>query len=100
MTENHSNPRYSIVVPAYNEAEFLPDCLAAARRAMAAVDLPGELVVVDNITSTSIVTSTRKLDYPWSTFLTLIVALLFPPAVYSRWLCGIWYTRRPRATED
>jgi glycosyltransferase involved in cell wall biosynthesis len=51
------------------------------------------------ITSTSIVTSARKLDYPISTCLTLFTALFFPPAVYSKWLCWIWYHRRPRRDE-
>lgn len=48
------------------------------------------------ITSTSIVTSARKLDFPISTYLTLFTALFFPPAVYSKWLCWTWYRRRPR----
>ncbi len=39
---------YSIVVPAYNEADELPRTLRMLRRAMAAVPWPGELVVVDN----------------------------------------------------
>ncbi len=51
------------------------------------------------ITSTSIVTSARKLDYPLSTYLTLFTALFFPPAVYSKWLCWTWYHRRPRGDE-
>jgi len=41
-------PDYSIVVPAYNEAELLPATLVALRAAMASVPLNGELVVVDN----------------------------------------------------
>jgi glycosyltransferase involved in cell wall biosynthesis len=51
------------------------------------------------ITSTSVVTSARKLDYPLSTYLTLFTALFFPPAVYSKWLCWTWYHRRPRGDE-
>ncbi len=39
---------YSIVIPAFNEARELPATLAAVRRAMAALDRPGELIVVDN----------------------------------------------------
>ena len=42
---------YAIVIPAYNEAEELPDTLAAVRRAMADQDLPGECIVVDNHSS-------------------------------------------------
>lgn len=41
-------PRYSIVVPAYNEARYLPDTLAALRTAMAEQPLPGELILCDN----------------------------------------------------
>lgn len=41
-------PTYSIIIPAYNEAEELPATLVAARRAMAAQDLPGDCIVVDN----------------------------------------------------
>jgi glycosyltransferase involved in cell wall biosynthesis len=48
------------------------------------------------ITSESVVTSSRKLDHPLSVYLTLLVTLLFPPAVYSRRLCTVWYKRRPR----
>lgn len=51
------------------------------------------------ITSTSVVTSARKLDHPLSMYLTLICALFFPPAVYSKWLCWTWYHRRPRGDE-
>lgn len=42
---------YSIVIPAYNEAEELPETLAAARRAMKSVPLSGECIVVDNNSS-------------------------------------------------
>jgi glycosyltransferase involved in cell wall biosynthesis len=246
MNSVEKNPRYSIVVPAYNEAEWLPACLEGLHRAMEAVDLPGELLVVDNnstdstadiargadarvvfepvnqisrarnaggraargdllvfvdadtvlppsvleealqnlgqgdccgggaavsfdrpitgpakwlvalwhwlarryglaagcfvfclregfeavggfnervyaseevwfsrrlgkwgqqrgkrfhlITTAPVVTSARKLDHPWSTYLALFVTLLFPPAVYSRWLCWVWYTRKPRVS--
>lgn len=44
-------PRYTIVIPAYNEEAYLPATLAAAREAMAAVFSEhgrGELIVVDN----------------------------------------------------
>ncbi|MFW5858859.1 MAG: glycosyltransferase [Planctomycetota bacterium] len=43
-----ANVAYSIIVPAYNEADELPRTLRTLRRAMAAVAQPGELVVVDN----------------------------------------------------
>ena len=39
---------YSIIVPAYNEAEWLPSTLAAIRPAMAQQSLVGELIVCDN----------------------------------------------------
>lgn len=40
---------YTVVVPAYNEEQFLPRTLAALKTAMAGVrDLDGEIVVVDN----------------------------------------------------
>jgi glycosyltransferase involved in cell wall biosynthesis len=39
---------YSIIIPAYNEAVELPNTLKAIRRAMAALDRQGELIVVDN----------------------------------------------------
>lgn len=41
-------PVYSLIIPAYNEAEWLPETLPAARDAMASVEAPGELIVVDN----------------------------------------------------
>ncbi len=43
-----ANPLYSIVVPAFNESEFLPSTLAALRHAMNGIDAGGELIVVDN----------------------------------------------------
>ena len=40
---------YSVVIPAYNEEEFLPKTIQALRQAMDSLHpLPGELVVVDN----------------------------------------------------
>ncbi|MGH3833690.1 MAG: glycosyltransferase [Pseudonocardiaceae bacterium] len=42
----HRATRVGIVVPAHNEAELLPGCLAALRRAAAAVDVPVHLLVV------------------------------------------------------
>ncbi|MGC6456706.1 MAG: glycosyltransferase [Coraliomargaritaceae bacterium] len=39
---------YTIIIPAYNEADELPHTLAAARSAMQALTQPGELIVVDN----------------------------------------------------
>ncbi|MFH7326255.1 glycosyltransferase [Desulfurivibrio sp. C05AmB] len=41
-------PVYALIIPAFNEAEELPVTLAAVRRAMAAQNLPGECIVVDN----------------------------------------------------
>jgi len=42
---------YSIIIPAYNEALFLPDTLAALSAAMSEVSSSGELIVVDNNSS-------------------------------------------------
>lgn len=39
---------YSVIVPAYNEADWLPATLAALKTAMAGVALRGELIVTDN----------------------------------------------------
>lgn len=39
---------YSVVIPAYNEQDYLPDTLQALGRAMAAVAGRGEVIVVDN----------------------------------------------------
>ena len=44
-------PHYTIVIPAYNEAENLPATLAAVRTAVAAVGRPAEIIVVDNNSS-------------------------------------------------
>ncbi len=41
-------PRYSVIVPAYNEEALLPRTLASLRAAMAAIPEPGEVVVCDN----------------------------------------------------
>jgi glycosyltransferase involved in cell wall biosynthesis len=42
---------YSIIIPAYNEAEELPATLCAIRSAMAAQPMGGECIVVDNHSS-------------------------------------------------
>lgn len=47
---SHS-PDYSIIIPAYNEAQQLPLTLPAIRAAMSAVAARGELIVVDNNSS-------------------------------------------------
>ncbi len=43
--------RYSIIIPAFNEADFLPATLVSVRAAMRAVTAPGEVIVVDNHSS-------------------------------------------------
>lgn len=55
-----AEPRYSVVIPAYNEAAELPDTLAAVRRAMAAQAATGEIIVVDN-NSTDQTTAVAKI---------------------------------------
>jgi len=43
------NPDYSIIIPAYNEEELLPDTLTSVREAMAQVPgFAGEVIVADN----------------------------------------------------
>lgn len=42
---------YSVIIPAYNEQAWLAVSLPALRKAMEAVDLPGEVIVVDNNSS-------------------------------------------------
>lgn len=41
-------PDYAVIIPAYNEADFLAATLAATRAAMAEMPESGELIVVDN----------------------------------------------------
>ena len=52
-------PRYSVVIPAYNEAQELPATVAAIKTAMAAQAAAGELVVVDNNSSDETATVAR-----------------------------------------
>ncbi len=39
---------YSIIIPAYNEEDYLPATLTALHEAMQQLDLSGEIIVVDN----------------------------------------------------
>jgi glycosyltransferase involved in cell wall biosynthesis len=41
-------PLVSVVIPCLNEAENIEACVSAARRALEAMDVPGEIVVADN----------------------------------------------------
>ncbi|WP_018880728.1 MULTISPECIES: glycosyltransferase [unclassified Thioalkalivibrio] len=41
-------PTLSVIIPAWNEAEWLPRTLAAVQDALSAVDRPSEIIVVDN----------------------------------------------------
>lgn len=43
-----ARPRFSVIVPAYDEEALLPSTLASIRDAMATVPVPGEIVVCDN----------------------------------------------------
>jgi glycosyltransferase involved in cell wall biosynthesis len=42
------NNHYSVIIPAYNEESFLPETLVNLQKAMAAIEKPGEIIVVDN----------------------------------------------------
>jgi glycosyltransferase involved in cell wall biosynthesis len=42
---------YSVIIPAYNEEHWLAISLPALKKAMAAVAMPGEIIVVDNNSS-------------------------------------------------
>jgi len=44
-------PFYSVIIPAYNEAAWLPKSLSALQKAMAAVGKVGEIIVADNNSS-------------------------------------------------
>ncbi len=46
-----SGPHYSLVIPAYNEEVWLPQCLEAVKKAMFLEERPGEVIVVDNNSS-------------------------------------------------
>jgi glycosyltransferase involved in cell wall biosynthesis len=41
-------PRVSVVIPCLNEAEAIEECVTSARRVLAAAQLDGEVIVVDN----------------------------------------------------
>ncbi len=41
-------PHYSVIIPAYNEAAWLPKSLATLKAAMATIALKGEIIVADN----------------------------------------------------
>ncbi len=43
--------RYSVIIPAYNEALWLPQTLQNLKEIMTAVNVPGEVIVVDNNSS-------------------------------------------------
>ena len=39
---------YSVIIPAYDEQEWLPATLDALQKAMKAIDMTGEIIVADN----------------------------------------------------
>jgi glycosyltransferase involved in cell wall biosynthesis len=53
-------PDYSVIIPAFNEEEFLAETILAAREAMNAGDRKGELIVVDNNSTDSTAEVARK----------------------------------------
>lgn len=50
MIEKHKSFRifYSVIIPAYNEQDWLPETIAALKKAMTSIDFSGEVIVVDN----------------------------------------------------
>jgi glycosyltransferase involved in cell wall biosynthesis len=46
--ETGAAPVVSVVIPCLNEAENIESCVAAARRAIERMDVPGEVIVADN----------------------------------------------------
>ena len=42
---------YAIIIPAWNEAAFIVQCIQSAQAAMQAVPFNGQLIVVDNNSS-------------------------------------------------
>lgn len=55
-----SRPTFSLIIPAFNEADCLPATLAQAKVALAAVEIPGELIVVDNNSTDATPTIARE----------------------------------------
>ncbi len=51
--ERTKAPHYSVIIPAYNEALYLPQTLQNLKKVMDTIDLPGEIIVVDNNSSDS-----------------------------------------------
>ncbi len=47
-TQIQKLPRYSVIIPAYNEEKWLPQTLQNLKSIMEVLDLPGEIIVVDN----------------------------------------------------
>lgn len=45
---NSTTPLYSVIIPAYNEEDHLPECLEHLDAAMRSCPLPGEVIVADN----------------------------------------------------
>ncbi len=44
-----NNPLVTVIIPAYDEEQFLPSCLAAVERASRFVEAPVEVIVADNM---------------------------------------------------
>lgn len=51
MDDADDAPDLSVVIPAYNEADFLPETLRTLNRAIESVDVAVEVIVVDNNSS-------------------------------------------------
>ena len=51
IVSTNETDRYSVIIPAYNEEHWLAIILPALKKSMAAVDMQGEVIVVDNNSS-------------------------------------------------
>lgn len=61
-------PDYSIIIPAYNEAEELPATLKAVKQAMDMQPLKGECIVVDNNSTDGTADCARRCGADWVVF--------------------------------
>jgi len=48
MSDNKSSYQYAVIIPAWNEAEYIESCIDSINMAMSQVPYSGQLIVVDN----------------------------------------------------